>query len=76
MQQKQIELMVEGMDPETMPADEPEAPEQDQIAYLFAVVRNGLAPEGRPALQHNLLVMEILEAAMESAKTGKAITLP
>ncbi|MDD8042721.1 MAG: Gfo/Idh/MocA family protein [Verrucomicrobiota bacterium] len=76
LQQKQIELMVEGMDPETMPADEPEAPEQDQIAYLFAVVRNGLAPEGRPALQHNLLVMEILEAAMESAKTGKAITLP
>ncbi len=30
-----------------MPADEPEAPEQDQIAYLFAVVRNGLALEGR-----------------------------
>jgi len=64
------------------PADEeavalPELPadERDSLAYLAAVVRGRLKPAGLSSLENNLVVTEILEAARESARTGKRIQI-
>jgi predicted dehydrogenase len=52
-------------------------PYHDPFAYLAAVVRGDIkvAPYDLSALENNMLVMEILEAAKTSAKTGKAVAL-
>jgi len=49
--------------------------ERDSISYLTAVVRGALKPGGLSSLENNLIVTEILEAARESAKTGRTIRL-
>jgi hypothetical protein len=41
-----------------------------------AIVRGNLQPAGLSSLGNNLIVTEILDAARESAKTGKRIVLP
>ena len=51
------------------------SPNNDPISYLIAVVRGGLKPTGLSALDTNVTVMRILDAARESAKTGKTIRL-
>ncbi|OGX81057.1 Gfo/Idh/MocA family protein [Hymenobacter coccineus] len=57
----------------TAPA--PPAPYDEPFAYLAAVVR-GTAPEDvLSALPTNLVVVEILEAARQSAKEGKTVYL-
>ena len=44
--------------------------------YLAAVVNGQLTPKGDlTALDTNMIVMQILDAARESAKTGKTVTL-
>lgn len=52
-------------------------PFHDPFAYLAAVVRGEIQvkPGDLSALENNMLVMEILEAAKESASTGKTIHL-
>jgi len=54
------------------------APFDDPFAYLAAVVRGTVpvAPADLSALENNLLVVEILEAARRSAQSGKTIALP
>lgn len=47
----------------------------DPLSYLAAVVRGDIQPEGLSSLQVNLVVTEILDAARESAKTGKRVDL-
>jgi hypothetical protein len=59
----------EALELPDLPADE-----RDSIAYLAAVVR-GRKPDGLSSLANNLVVTEILEAARESARTGKTIRL-
>jgi predicted dehydrogenase len=55
---------------------EPLAPEEhDPLSYLLAVV-HGKKPSGLSSLENNMIVVEILDAARESAKTGKKVTLP
>ncbi len=49
--------------------------ERDSISYLTAVVRGQLPPSGLSSLENNLIVTEILDAARESARTGKTILL-
>jgi predicted dehydrogenase len=51
------------------------ADERDAIAYLTAVVRGRLTPSGLSGLANNLIVVEILDAARESAKTGKRVVI-
>jgi predicted dehydrogenase len=51
------------------------APNDDPLSYLGAVVRGDIQPSGLSSLEVNLIVTEILEAARESARTGKRITL-
>ena len=51
-------------------------PEDTSLHYLAAVVRGELKPEGDlTALDTNVVVMQILDAARESARTGKTVTL-
>lgn len=52
-------------------------PYHDPFAYLAAVVRGEVVPQPADlsALPNNLLVVEILEAARQSAKEGRAVSL-
>jgi len=47
----------------------------DPLAYLAAVVRGDIQPAGLSSLAVNMVVTEILDAARESARTGKRIDL-
>jgi predicted dehydrogenase len=47
----------------------------DPVAYLLAVVRGTERPSGPSSLENNVIVTEILEAARESARTGRAVSL-
>jgi predicted dehydrogenase len=48
----------------------------DQLAYLVSVVRHEITPSGLSCLDVNLIVTEILDAARESARSGRRINLP
>ena len=51
-------------------------PENSSMQYLAAVVNGQLTPKGDlTALDTNMIVMQILDAARESAKTGKTVEL-
>lgn len=66
-----------GQADETTSEAAPLAPPNDSsMHYLAAVVNGQLKPEGDlTALDTNLIVMQILDAARESAKTGKSVML-
>ena len=49
--------------------------DRDEVAYLVSIVRGERKPDGLSSLENNLVVTEILDAARESARTGKTITL-
>ena len=49
--------------------------ERDELAYFAAIVRGTTTPSGLSSLDNNLIVTEILDAARESARTGKTIRL-
>jgi predicted dehydrogenase len=56
--------------PAPMPPDS-----QDELAYFVGVIRGTVTPSGLSSLENNLIVTEILEAARESARTGKTVQL-
>ena len=59
-----------------LPVPPPPAPYDEPFAYLAAVVR-GTAPEDvLSSLATNMLVVEILDAARQSANEGKTVYLP
>ncbi len=52
------------------------APENDSLSYLAAVLKKQIVPKGDlTALDTNIVVMQILDAARESVRTGKTIHL-
>ena len=51
------------------------APYNDPISYLIAVVSEEIKPSGLSALDTNVTVLRILDAARESARTGRTIRL-
>src|SRR6266852_5567383 len=51
------------------------APYEDSVSYLRAVVLGGLKPVEPSALETNVIVTEILDAARQSAATGKTVRL-
>ncbi|HVO09875.1 MAG TPA: Gfo/Idh/MocA family oxidoreductase [Vicinamibacteria bacterium] len=59
-------------------AEPPPPPRQDPFAFLAAVARGELqvAPDEPSGLELNVLVMEILDAGRESARTGRTVPLP
>jgi len=60
----------EARKPGPLPADE-----HDSIAYLTGVARGKFRPSGLNSLENNVIVVEILQAARESARTGKRVNL-
>ncbi len=55
----------------------PELPEWegDPFAHLAAVVRGEAKPNALSSVENNLLVVEVLDAARQSAKTGQRVVL-
>jgi len=52
------------------------APENNSLAYLTAVISGRVLPLGDlSALDTNVVVMQILDAARESARTGRTVHL-
>jgi predicted dehydrogenase len=51
------------------------APNNDPLSYLAAVVRGEVRPSGLTSLEVNMIATEILDAARESARTGKRVVL-
>ena len=71
-----LRLRLPGKESEESVATKPvPAPFDDSISYLRAVVLDGLKPEGPSSLETNLVVTEILDAARQSAASGKTIQL-
>jgi predicted dehydrogenase len=52
-----------------------EAPAPDPFTYLSRLLRGETKPDALTSLENNLIVIEILDAARQSAKTGKAVIL-
>ncbi len=48
-------------------------PNSDPISYLVAVARKDIVPSGLSSLAVNMLVVEILDAAHQSAQTGRRV---
>ncbi len=66
-----------GEAPETpLPAPALPVPYTDPLSYLAAVVRGEIRPDGLSSVEVNMTVTEILDAARESARTGKRVDLP
>src|SRR5882724_3037599 len=59
---------------ETSPPPVPGA-NADPLSYFAAVVRKEIRPTGLASLEVNMIVVEILDAAHRSARTGKRINL-
>jgi hypothetical protein len=52
-----------------------EKTKEDSVSYLRAVLLGGLKPDGQSSLETNVMVTEILDAARQSAATGKTVSL-
>jgi predicted dehydrogenase len=53
-----------------------QSPNSDSLSYLAAVVRGEIRPTGLSSVEVNMVVTEILDAARESARTGRRVDLP
>jgi len=53
-----------------------QAPYDDPLSELRAVILGNAAPDGLTSLETNVIVTEILDAARTSAATGRTVTLP
>lgn len=67
----------DGFEEYTETLNEFMAPLDDPFAYMSAIIRSEIKvkPFDLSSLENNLVVMEILQAAIESASTGKTIEL-
>lgn len=59
----------------SLEATSTDAPAADPFAYFASLLRGETKPDELTSLENNLIVMEILDAARQSAKTGKAVSL-
>ena len=75
MEQRKVELR-KGRESREV-AMEPLPPERaEPVSYMIACIRDNKPVEGLTALDINVQVVEIIEAAKQSVKTGKAVALP
>ena len=67
----------DGFTETNMKLPEMSPPFDDPFAYFAAVIRKQIIvqPYDLSSLENNILVMEILDAARKSARTGKTVTL-
>lgn len=71
-----VRFRLEGKEEAEVPSPALASPEDDTLRYLAAVVRGEVRPSGLSSLENNLVVTEILDAARESAQTGRTVKLP
>jgi predicted dehydrogenase len=64
-----------GGEPSTERAAPPTPADGDPFAHLAAVVRGEAEPNELSSLANNLIVVEVLDAARESARTGRTVRL-
>jgi predicted dehydrogenase len=70
-----VRFRLEGKDEAEVASPGIDAPEDDPVRYLAAVARGDVRPSGLSSLENNLVVTEILDAARESARSGRAVKL-
>jgi glucose-fructose oxidoreductase len=72
-----LRVRYRGQDVESQLAAPPlEQPRRDSLHYLAAVLHGEIKPDGDlSSLETNMVVMQILDAALRSAQTGKTIAL-
>ena len=72
-----MQLLVDGRQGREFNAPRLLPPHDDSYRYLKALVRGEIEEQSSDlsALENNILVVQILEAAIRSAKTGKAVQL-
>ena len=68
-------LRKRGETESAQPAPALQSPYADSVSYLVAVVRGKIRPSGLSSLKVNLVVSEILDAAKDSARTGRRVDL-
>ena len=71
-----VRLRLEGKEDAEVRSPALEPPEDDPVRYLAAVARGAVRPSGLSSLENNLVVTEILDAARESARSGRTVPLP
>ena len=76
MSRDDVRLRREGAEEERVAAKPLPAPCDDPISCLRAVVLAGAPPDGLSSLPTNMIVTEILDAARQSAASGKTVRLP
>jgi predicted dehydrogenase len=64
-----------GATTETVKIDPLAKERSSPLAYMANAVQNHQAPDGLVALDINVQVVEIIDAAKQSVKSGKAVTL-
>ena len=70
-----IRVRLPQKEEETRDAPALPAEQADSVSYLRAVLLGGLKPEGPSSLEVNVVAAQILDAARQSASTGKTIRL-
>jgi predicted dehydrogenase len=75
MQNGKVELRT-GRNAEDVPLAQLPPERAEPIAYMIHCIKNNKPIEGMTALDINVNVVEIIEAAKQSVKTGRAVPLP
>ena len=75
MQNGKVEVR-QGRDTQEVPLAQLPPERAEPIAYMVDCIRNSRPIEGMTALDLNVNVVEIIEAAKQSVKTGRAVSLP
>jgi glucose-fructose oxidoreductase len=71
----QVRVRLPGQEEKLTDAKPLPAPDEDSISYLRSVLLDGRKPDGLSSLEANVIVTEILDAARQSAATGKTVFL-
>lgn len=72
-----LRVHLSGQEPTTLAAPAGnDLMQADPFAHLAAVVRGQTDPDALSSLENNLLVVEVLDAAQESAEAGRRVMLP
>jgi len=75
MTQQKVELRKEGGQAVSVPLARLPADQADPVAFMVSALKNNKPIEGITALDINVGVLEILDAAKESVRTGRAVKL-
>jgi hypothetical protein len=75
MTQQKVELRKEGGQATDVPLPRLPPEQSDPIAFMVSAMKNNKPIEGITALDINAGVVEIIDAAKESIRTGRAVKL-